>query len=349
MKEIIQLLNNLLFLLKSNFTIKKKLFCLLFVQNWQAKQLKDFFTSKDNKLTSYGLYRNIRVRNVFLSRLFIEFLPIDEWYISELIEKWSAKNLSFYLCGKSNAKLFNKIVFKLKEDKRYKDRYVSFFALCLILKNSSYDLLIKKVNILLTPLKYISVNNNYTFNEIEQVRILLSNYKESRVSILLGNNFEELNQVLLNHLFDCGNIYSKNKITLPKKPKNAKYLSQYLIKHHQLKIKKEFIYNYEKRALALENKIVDGFIIKLPKSSHELIRWSLELENCLNNYEEKIQTNENKTKDTVVFLGLFKNNKLEYVAELKQYVLHDIKGIRNTDDFNKRYELSQLISGNLYN
>jgi hypothetical protein len=306
MKEIIQLLSNLLFLFKSNFSIKKKLFCLLFVQNWQSKQLKDFFTSKNNKLTSYGLYRNIKVNNVFLSKLFIEFLPIDEWYISELIEKWSAKQLSCYLCGKSNAKLFNKIVFKLKEDKRYKDRYVSFFALCLILKNNSYDLLIKKVNILLTPLKFVSVNNNYTFEEISQVRELLSNYKESRASILLGNNFEELTQVLLNHLFDCGNIYGKNKIRLPKKPKNAKYLSQYLIKHHQLKIKKDFVYNYESNILKLEQVEVGSFIIKLPKSSHELIRWSLELENCLNNYEEKIQTKENSTKDTVFFLGLFR-------------------------------------------
>lgn len=334
---------HILALLKSDFSFKKKLFCLFFVKDWLVLSLPEYFQNSE-KHPTYGLYRNCRVRNPLIAKYFLEFLPLDSHYTLELMTHWTVKELSKFLINKPNAKLFHKIIIKFKEDKRYHARYPSFFALCLILKDFSYDLIIKKSNILLTPLDMPNVSNGYYYKEIEDVQNLLNQYHEKRVDKLIGSDLNGMGISLLNYLFDAAAIYSREKIKLPKKPKSSKFLSQYLIKHHQLKIKKPIFYDYEDLHLTINNQNFKNYVIKLPESSHELIKWSLDLENCLNNYEERVLQKNNKNKDATIFIGLFENDVLNFVAEIKHNSVHELKGIRNTNHFKYELELSSFIS-----
>ena len=61
----------------------------------------------------------------------------------------------------------------------------------------------------------------------------------------------------------------------------------------------------------------------LPKTNHELFLWGSLLKNCLYSYLNKINSK------SIIIVGVFKNDKLQYALELTNGKIHQKSGYNN--------------------
>lgn len=91
--------------------------------------------------------------------------------------------------------------------------------------------------------------------------------------------------------------------------------------------------------------ISDGYSIAIPKDQHQLIDWTIRLKNCIGvaNYGKKALQNK------CILIGLFKNNKIEYVIEIINYKIEQFAGFANMHPDNelKNKIINDLINLNL--
>jgi hypothetical protein len=74
-----------------------------------------------------------------------------------------------------------------------------------------------------------------------------------------------------------------------------------------------------------QKEVSDGYTLVIPKDQHQLIDWTIRLKNCIGvaNYGKKA------LQKKCILIGLFRNNKVEYVIEIINFKLEQFAGFAN--------------------
>lgn len=190
---------------------------------------------------------------------------------------------------------------------------------------------------------------------LKDVRKFLKNYNKQKIYNLLYNYEKNDNEIIFfrrSDFQDTINMYSQygEKIILPKHPKDFKEIHDYLSKE-VLKIQNEPVeIKYPEKIKKLNGIIIDNLKIELPFNTHVLIDWGQKMNNCIGGYQQQA------AKNQVLLLGIYKDNKLTYNISIRNKILEQFYGPRNSnpDDMDKEkiikiLEENEIISSRNHN
>lgn len=298
------------------------------------------FHTKKRFLTVYN--HNITPSNFNYLK---ECITFNDYTIKNILLIWSIPDICKLLFNTNNdTKSMRRIIFNLKRVPDIKVT-VNIFYFLLIFKHKPDYLKIKIAQYLLdseNPANFAAslalFPIQFKYNDILSGRkfidLFSNKYIDTHLGLFLSSNLQNQLSSLdisspikkINNFNDKITLSKLNKKTIyvPNNSNNIDELITIIKKQISYKNDRQSIFHYKIYKL-LEGLTYRQYTIKYPKTSKELIHWSLILENCLWSHVSTIKNNQ------LFIFGLFdENDKLFAAFSVQDDEFKDINGLRNS-------------------
>ena len=159
---------------------------------------------------------------------------------------------------------------------------------------------------------------------IDFLNFLKTFYTQKMICKIIKSSFSQ-NGMLEDSVLMFQTLQKHKDFRFEKQKPNIYFIHNFLVTHtNKQKIYrlKKIVFGYTKEQYEMETNFKDLKFV-LPKTNHELFLWGSLLKNCLYSYLNKINSK------SIIIVGVFKNDKLQYALELTNGKIHQKSGYNN--------------------